>query len=161
MAPWSDLPSILADPDGKAALYGYLKSIEPGRQRYIELLDEIALFKQQTDDAQRRADRIVTSYVRGTDSTLGGLAASAPSEKQVQDLRQSAGAAGGLFGTMEAAAKEELRRVVPQFLKDVEKGEKSVRARVRESGYREFAEKLAGEKRQREGGENNNSCALC
>lgn len=164
MAPWTDLPTILSSPEGRAALYGYLKSMDSGdpsprrRQRYIELLEEVDLFKQQADDTQKRADHILTTYVN-SDRSLGGLAGAAPSDKELEDLNLRE--VSGVFVGLEAAVREQLSPVVPQFLRDVEKGDKSVRQRVKESGYKEFMDRLHGSAKRKGHCTGTGGCALC
>ena len=153
---WTDLGSILASSDGKACLYGYLRAMDaddPSPRRFykhIELLDEVALFRREADDAQKRAERIVEEYVT-CDRAPGGLFEAAPTPEQLRqpELRAEQ------FKALEEAAREALKPMVPQFLSDVKKGDKTVKQRVKESGYLAFSEKLNGGKKKA------NVCALC
>ncbi|KAF0289965.1 hypothetical protein FJT64_011796 [Amphibalanus amphitrite] len=155
-AEWSDLGSILASADGKACLYGYLRAMDSGDPsprrfyKHIELLDEVALFRREADDAQRRAERIVSLYVTPKTSP-GGLYAAAPTAEQLKQADISA----DQFEPLEDAAREALKPFVTQFLSDVKKGEKTVRQRVKESGYLAFSEQLNGGKKKA------HVCALC
>ena len=155
-AQWTDLGSILSSQEGRACLYGYLRAMDDGDpaprrfHQHIELLDEVALFRREADDAQRRAERIVQRYVE-PNGAAGGLYAAAPSAEQLR--RPGVGAEQ--FEPLEQAAREALKPFVTQFLSDVKKSEKTVRQRVKESGYLEFSEKLSGGKKK------TNVCTLC
>ena len=86
--------------------------------KHIELLDEVALFRREADDAQKRAERIVEQYVT-PNSAPGGLYASAPTPEQLRHPEFRA----EQFDELEEAAREALKPFVPQFLSDVKKGE--------------------------------------
>ncbi|XP_037074047.1 uncharacterized protein LOC119095295 [Pollicipes pollicipes] len=162
VASWTDLSSILESEEGKACFYGYLRSMDswdnrPQRfHRHIELLDEVALFKQQADGTQKRADHILQTYVT-PNSAAGGLWQAAPSavEREKFEFQVSP----HVFDPLEAAAREALTPFVRQFLEDVKRSgaAKSVKQRVKESGYQAFSEQLHG--RRSRGG--SGTCALC